>query len=431
MTTLIGTLFPRSLGRRPWHLCVLSTAILTTTSRTVHGMALVSQRHAYKPPLWARDKFTNLPSQGRLTLGNFPTPLYQLPACQVPPGSNNSNTWYVKRDDSSGGVELGGNKVRKLEFLLAAAVAGSYDSVITIGGEQSNHCRATAAACRMVGLEPHLILRSKRADEDLGFVGNLLVDRLLQSAIYTCTPGEYGRVGSTALVSGLARTLEAQGKTPYCIPVGGSNGLGTWGYLEGVQEFLTQWKELVSPTKTVDHIVFACGSGGTAAGIALGVAFAFAEEEHKPTVHAIGVCDDPDYFYRHVADIADEMGLIVPQGWSSSEAFLRAHFIVHQGKGLGYAVSTAEELQFVQAFGRSTGIVLDPVYSGKALYNFCNFMTENDVSFRDAQILFWHTGGALGLYDKVSALEGSLQASSPCQRLDVYGKGNGVVDISE
>jgi D-cysteine desulfhydrase len=430
MTTLIGKLFHRSPGRSPWRLCVLS--ILAVPRKTVHGMALASQTHDYAPPLWAQDKFTNLPTQGRLCLGNFPTPLYQLPESALPDSlAGRGLTWYVKRDDSSGGVELGGNKVRKLEFLLAEAVAGSYDSVITIGGEQSNHCRATAAACRMVGLEPHLILRSKRADEDLGLVGNLLVDRLLQSQIYTCTPGEYGRMGSTALVSGLARALQGQGKKPYCIPVGGSNGLGTWGYLEGVQELLTQWKELVSTTQAVDHIVFACGSGGTAAGIALGVAFAFAKQDRKPTVHAIGVCDDPDYFYRHVAGIADEMGLVVPDGWSTTEEFLRAHFVVHQGKGLGYAVSTKEELQFVQYFGRSTGIVLDPVYSGKALYNFVNFMTEDDETFRDAQVLFWHTGGALGLYDKVSDLEESLQAKSPCQRLDVYGTGNGVVDISE
>lgn len=103
---------------------------------------------------------------------------------------------YIKRDDMTGGAELGGNKVRKLEFLLADALARGCDSVVTIGGEQSNHCRATAAASRMIGLEPHLILRTKRANDvhekkqEFGFTGNILFDRMVGSTIYTCTPGE-------------------------------------------------------------------------------------------------------------------------------------------------------------------------------------------------------------------------------------------------
>jgi 1-aminocyclopropane-1-carboxylate deaminase/D-cysteine desulfhydrase-like pyridoxal-dependent ACC family enzyme len=99
-------------------------------------------------------------------------------------------SFYIKRDDMTGGVDLGGNKIRKLEFLLADALANDYNSVVTIGGEQSNHCRATAAAARMVGLEPHLILRTTRDPSDLRYTGNILIDRMVGSKIYTCTPGE-------------------------------------------------------------------------------------------------------------------------------------------------------------------------------------------------------------------------------------------------
>lgn len=129
------------------------------------------------------------------------------------------------------GVELGGNKVRKLEFLLADALNKNYDSVVTIGGEQSNHCRATAAACRMVGLHPHLILRTRRANQveedrkegidSFGYIGNVLFDRLVGSKIYTCTPGEYGRVGSKELVERVCHDIESKtNKKVYPIPVG-------------------------------------------------------------------------------------------------------------------------------------------------------------------------------------------------------------------
>jgi D-cysteine desulfhydrase family pyridoxal phosphate-dependent enzyme len=352
-------------------------------------------------------------------------------------------SFYIKRDDMTGGVELGGNKIRKLEFLFAEALAQNHDSVVTIGGEQSNHCRATAAAARMVGLEPHLILRSRQSGDDLGLVGNLLFDRMVGSTIYTCTPGEYGRVGSDELVARVCSHLQnSQGKRPYPIPVGGSNGLGSWGYIHAVDELMTQWRSLASTgdgsQPSLDHIVFACGSGGTAAGIALGIALAHdalgtgtgtgTTPARMPHVHAIGVCDDPDYFYSHVAGIADQMGLTLPSD-TTTEEFIRQHMTVHQGKGLGYAQATDEELDFCSEFAQETGVVLDPVYSGKALYNFMK-LVEQDASFQGQNILFWHTGGALGLFDNCNELLPTLKRDRPCQRLDLYGKGSGI-DISK
>jgi 1-aminocyclopropane-1-carboxylate deaminase/D-cysteine desulfhydrase-like pyridoxal-dependent ACC family enzyme len=181
----------------------------------------------------------------------------------------------------------------------------------------------------------------------------------------------------------------------------------------------------------LDHVVFACGSGGTACGIAIGIALAFGSlnKSTTPRVHAVGVCDDPDYFYSFVAGIAEEMGLEPPRG-ATVEAFVRQHMTVHQGKGKGYAIATPEELEFTARFAQSTGIVLDPVYSGKAMYNFMSEIEKHPELYRHKNVLFWHTGGALGLYDKVDDLAPLLSISSPCTRLDVYGRNDGI-DLSE
>jgi D-cysteine desulfhydrase len=319
------------------HLLLLPSCFLTVARAL---STFPSQASPYELPVWCRN-FFDTPKHGRLRLGNLPTPLYQVdclhrdtPFFQLLKDLN--IRLYIKRDDASGGVELGGNKIRKLEFLLAEALALKCDSIVTIGGEQSNHCRATAAACRMVGLEPHLLLRSKK-DTDLGLVGNLLMERMVGSYLYTCTPGEYSRLGSKELVARLAKYLELKGKRPYEIPVGGSNGLGSFGYINGVAELLDQWSTL-EESPLLDHVVFACGSGGTAAGITFGIPLAHGDSLHLPNVHAVAVCDDPNYFYKAVAEIGTEMGFYPTEG--STEDYTRRFLTVHQGRGLGYAVST-------------------------------------------------------------------------------------------
>lgn len=214
--------------------------------------------------------------------------------------------------------------------------------------------------------------------------------------------------------------------------MGGSNGLGSWGYINGVDELMQQWNAGTAESESLDHVVFACGSGGTAAGISLGLALAHGapSQTQVPTSHAIGVCDDPDYFYNHVSSLADEMGLELPSTISTND-FIRQHMTVHQGKGLGYASSTPAELDFVTKFALETGIVLDPVYSGKALYHFVNHVLEEDPeSFRGKNVLFWHTGGALGMYDKGQDLLSTMDEISPVQRLDVYGKDGGSGKVS-
>jgi D-cysteine desulfhydrase len=214
----------------------------------------------------------------------------------------------------------------------------------------------------------------------------LLLNRMMGADIRLVTPGTYARVGSVALTELLATALRKEGKNPYIIPVGGSNSLGCFGYLDAVEEIINQGLEF-------DHLVFACGSGGTAAGLAIGIHLS----KQKAKLHAVGVCDSPSYFYNHINEVAKELGL----------SGLDAESIVsiYPGQGIGYARSTTEELQFIKEISTTTGIILDPVYSGKALYHFVTAVqSQPDIFLKGQKILFLHTGGQFGLYDKSEQL---------------------------
>ncbi|KAF7822046.1 putative D-cysteine desulfhydrase 1, mitochondrial [Senna tora] len=289
-------------------------------------------------------------------------------------------------------MQLSGNKVRKLEFLMADAVAQGADCIITLGGIQSNHCRATAVAAKYLNLDCFLILRTSKVivDQDPGLVGNLLVERLVGAHIELISKEEYSKIGSVTLANVLKEKLIKEGRRPYVIPVGGSNSLGTWGYIEAVREIEQQIQS--GPSNfTFDDIVVACGSGGTIAGLSLGSSLS----SLKARVHAFSVCDDPDYFYNYVQGLIDGL-----------EAGVNSRDIVHiqNAKGLGYAMNTSEELNFVKEIAAATGVILDPVYSGKAAYGMLRDMRENPKKWEGRKILFIHTGGLLGLYDKADQM---------------------------
>lgn len=343
----------------------------------------------YVAPSWISSAVTQsaIPCT-RLNLGRFPTPYHSF---AIPGLEGLELDCFIKRDDLSS-FDLSGNKVRKLEFLLADCLEKGHDSVVTIGGLQSNHARATAVASSQLGLEPHLILRTNAEPHDIGFEGNLLLDRLVGSHIYTVKPATYATIGSLALTEQLAHKLRESGRNPYVIPVGGSNSLGAFGYIDAVHEMIEQGI-------VFDHIVFACGSGGTATGIALAIRLAGLKES---IVHAVGVCDSPEYFYAHIRDACAELGVDYESVGDPTE-----WLHIHSGNGIGYARSTSEELEFIANLSRSTGVVLDPVYSGKALYYFVHkVVRENRDMFRPGQkVLFVHTGGVLGMYDKVEQLK--------------------------
>jgi 1-aminocyclopropane-1-carboxylate deaminase/D-cysteine desulfhydrase-like pyridoxal-dependent ACC family enzyme len=221
------------------------------------------QVERYTAPRWAPAELKQ-PSQ-RLRLAHLPTPIHRWELPGVEPSV--TEVW-IKRDDCTG-CELSGNKVRKLEFLLAEALAGGCDAVITVGGIQSNHCRATAAAARRVGLTPHIILRTKDPDSDPGLVGNLMLDRMVGAHIHLVSDEEFAAKGGWRLVCELKDKLEKeQGAKVYPFPSGGSNDVGTWGYIQAIAEIEQQAKDLAVE---FDAVYYACGSGGTGAGLALGM----------------------------------------------------------------------------------------------------------------------------------------------------------------
>ncbi len=330
----------------------------------------------YSPPAWAGA--LSLRPRQRVRLAHLPTPIEGW----SPPGLADGARVWLLRDDLTGAA-LSGNKVRKLEFLLADALAAGCDMVLTCGGIQSNHARATAIAARRLGLEPMLFLRTAQPDSDPGLVGNLLLDRLVGATLRLITPEQYRE--RDALMAEEAERLRAAGRRPYVIPEGGSNALGSWGYLQAVGECLDTQAFRQSE---ITDVVVAVGSGGTAAGLALGLHLA----GHAAKVHAVNVCDDAAYFHERIDTIFAELG---------TTARSRDLLDIMEGHvGLGYALSRDEELRHIAGVARATGVVLDPVYSGKA---YCGLMKEwrqNRNRFKGDRVLFVHTGGIFGLYEK-------------------------------
>ncbi len=339
----------------------------------------------------------------RISLSHTPTPLERRPAldacvgCQI----------WVKRDDMSSGAEAG-NKVRKLEFLLADALAKKANTVLTCGGLQSNHARATALACAGLGLRCVLFLRVPKElatgpeiaapPDGLPLTGNVLLDRLAGAEIRLISPSDYA--ARAEVMGAAALEIARQGREPYVIPEGGSNGLGSLGYVEAMHELRVQMDlGLALAPRAFDLVVHACGSGGTAAGAALGAArYGVAE-----AVRAFAVCDDRDYFERLVAKISAECRAL--DSTLSAPAPLT---VDDSAKGPAYGVMSTEQKRFLVEVVRRTGVVLDPVYTGKALFGLARAVDGGDVK-RGAKVLFLHTGGLPGLLAQGDDLAGELK----------------------
>ncbi|XP_062115246.1 putative D-cysteine desulfhydrase 1, mitochondrial [Humulus lupulus] len=342
----------------------------------------------YSPPSWA-SHLNPIPSHF-ISLAHLPTPIHKWNLPNLP---NNTQVW-LKRDDLSG-MQLSGSKVRKLEFLLADAAAQAADCVITIGAIQSNHCRATAVAARYLNLDCYVILFTSKdfVDQDPGLTGNLLVERLVGAHVELISETEYANIGSVALTNHLKEKLISEGRRPYVIPLGGSNSLGTWGDIESIREIEQQLQSGNNADLKFDDIVVACGSGGTVAGVSLGSWMS----SLKAKVHAFSVCDEPDYFYDFVQALID--------GLEAHGVASRDIVTIQNARGMGYAISTPEETKFLMDIAAATGVVLDPVYSGKAAYGLLKNMSENPKKWEGRKILFIHTGGLLGLYGKAEQME--------------------------
>lgn len=290
---------------------------------------------------------------------------------------------YVKRDDLTG-IGLTGNKVRKLEFLIQDALDKGCDTLITCGGLQSNHARATAITAAKLGLQCRLVLRDQTGGD---LDGNLFLDRLVGAEITFISAEEYKRVDE--VMNRLAESLRSEGRKPYIIPEGGSNELGALGYVRAVEELCEQLKTI---KLRIDHVVTAVGSGGTQAGLLLGKMLYDLSAE----IHGINVCETAEYFVSRIYGIIERAR--AAYGIDVTLAPTDVH-VIDGYVGKGYALSRAEEIDTIKRVAKMEGLLLDPVYTGKAIYGLIDQIRKGYFK-RGDKVLFWHTGGIFGLFPK-------------------------------
>lgn len=302
----------------------------------------------------------------KINLANLPTEIMKLERLSK---RYNKNI-YLKRDDFTG-TEFSGNKVRKLEFTMAEAIENSCDTIITVGSIQSNHCRATAAVCARLGLECHLILRGESKDIE----GNLFLNYILGAKIHIIDE-DHDRDEE---MERLKKILEDKGKKPYTIPVGASNPIGTYGYINAYEEILEQEKDL---DVEFDLISIPVGSGGSYAGMWYGD---YINNRNK-NILGFSVSEDEEVFKKQVIDILKDI--------DGKIDFFHSIRINDSYSGEGYALASEEELEFYYEIAKLEGIVFDPCYTGKA---FRGLMTEIELgNIKEENILFIHTGGLMG-----------------------------------
>jgi D-cysteine desulfhydrase len=318
----------------------------------------------------------------RLPLAHLPTPLEPMPrlraALQAEAPTRPTPLLLVKRDDQTG-LASGGNKTRKLEYLLAEALAQKADTVLTVGAPQSNHCRQTAAAAARAGLRCVLVLGG---NAPLLEGGNLLLDRLLGAEIVWA--GERERL---ALLIETAQVQAAAGHRPYVITYGGSSPMGAAGYAVAFQELLEQAR---TDGWTVDHIVVASSSGGTQAGMAVGAwAAGFAGQ-----LHGISIDRSAGEFQPALAELATQTASLL----GIPHSFQAQDFIVHDAYlGGGYGVLGDPEREAIRLLAASEGILADPVYTGRALAGLLDLIRQGRFGASET-VVFWHTGGLPALF---------------------------------
>jgi L-cysteate sulfo-lyase len=311
----------------------------------------------------------------RVSIAHLPTPLEPLSRLTAQLGG--PELW-IKRDDQTG-LATGGNKARKLEFLVADALAQGADTLITTGAAQSNHARQTAAAAAKFGLACTLTLRG---EEPPLVQGNLLLDRLLGAEVFWAGSRPLGET-----MAQVADELQAAGHRPYVVPYGGSNPVGASGYAAAMEEVLAQCAER---ELHFDHIVLASSSGGTQAGLMVG-ARALAYEGR-----VLGISVDPEAgTLRHrlaglATATADHLGLAL--------TFAPEDFYVDDGYlGGGYGVVGELERTAIRTLARAEGVLLDPVYTGRAFGGLLDLVRRGEVG-RHERVIFWHTGGTAGVF---------------------------------
>jgi len=319
----------------------------------------------------------------KVDLGFFPTPVVQLNRLSEILGGPQI---VMKRDDLTG-LALGGNKTRKLAFILQDALAKGCDTIITAGASQSNHCRQTAAAAALLQLECHLVLGGEAPDIANG---NLLLDQLLNAHIHWAGSNRKGED-----IPEIVAELKAQGKRPYVIPYGGSNELGAYAFVNALEELEKQ-----IDVNTLSHIVFASSSGGTHAGLMLGKALL------NKKYNLIGInIDKGDTdkvpFNEYIVSLANQTSQLI----NANVAFTDKDLILDDDYiGEGYGVIGNIEKEAIALTAQHEGILLDPVYTGRAMGGLIEMIRSGKLTKKDT-VLFWHTGGAPSLFAYADAFK--------------------------
>jgi L-cysteate sulfo-lyase len=324
----------------------------------------------------------------RLRFAHGPTPLEPMKNLTKLLGG--PNLW-IKRDDCTG-LATGGNKTRKLEYLMADALQNKADTVITQGATQSNHVRQTAAIAARLGMACHVILEDRTGyrHDDYRHSGNVFLDHLFGAAV-TEVPGN---TDMDRAMAQLAETLRADGRTPYIIPGGGSNAIGALGYVTCALELADQANSI---GLDIDVLVHATGSAGTQAGLLAG----FEGARAQIPVYGIGVRAPKQAQEERVHGLAAQTAelLGVPGAVARERVVANSDYV-----GEGYGIPTEAMIQAVTMLARTEAILLDPVYSGKGMAGLIDLIRKGH--FRKGQnIVFLHTGGAVGLYGYRHALD--------------------------
>lgn len=327
----------------------------------------------------------------RVKLGHLNTPLEPMPRLSE---LLDGPTLYIKRDDCTG-LATGGNKTRKLEFLMADALNQHADTVITQGAIQSNHARQTVAAAAKLGMKCLILLEDRTGNPEISYrySGNVFLDRLLGAPTRTYASG----TDMNAAMRVAADEVRAQGGKPYIIPGGGSNTLGALGYVDCALEILTQAN---AQHIRIDCVVHATGSAGTQAGLVAG----FEGTNSGIKVLGIGVRAprkaQEENVYKLACETAELLGM--RDGVARERVVANCDYV-----GEGYGIPTPGMVEAVSLVARTEGILLDPVYSGKGMAGLIDLIRKGHFK-KDESVVFVHTGGNVALFGYMEAFESTL-----------------------